>query len=107
MARRKLPRAATDRPTGARGRRHLPTLLGGTALAAVGCGALAYVLLVVQRGGMDARSRFSSTPDYLYATEEPFWFYGLTAALAIVGLTALAVAARMLLGGIRGGTEHR
>lgn len=103
----KLPRAATRRPTAPRPRRHLPVVLGGAALAAVACGALAYVAAVVNRGWMDARSRFAHTPDYLYAAEEPFWFYGIAAVLLALAAAALTVGVRMVVHGWRGGTDDR
>ncbi|HLT46091.1 MAG TPA: hypothetical protein VK002_02580 [Rubricoccaceae bacterium] len=75
----RFSRAAEDRRN-RRGLAVVAVLLLGLAAALA-----AYAGAALHRGSFDARSRYATAPAYLYAAEEPVWFYGL-----VLGMLALA-----------------
>ena len=76
--------------------------LGGVMLAGA-VGLLAFVAKVLRDGYLDVRPRHAprTEPAFLYAAEEPFWFYGLVAALTALAILLLTLAWRMLRHGRR------
>lgn len=68
-------------------------------LFACAAGGAVYLVDVVRHGDLDARPEHAprTEPNLLTAAEEPFWFYGLVAALAVLVMLLLVIAWRMLL----------
>ena len=66
-------------------------LVISAVLITAALGALGYVAISLRKGYFDARSRFATGPDFLYATEEPLWFYGLLLAMTALALYSLYI----------------
>jgi hypothetical protein len=80
-------------------RRRDPMLIG-IACVLLGSAAvlIAYVAKIVRDQSLDARPRHARgmEPIPLNAADEPFWFYGIVAALAVLAIVLLAIARKML-----------
>lgn len=67
-------------------------------MAAVATGLLAQVVATFRAGYLEARPTYASgEPLLLTAVQEPFWFYGVVAAMVLLSLMLLAIASRMWL----------
>lgn len=76
-----------------------PALLGmAVVLLAVGLGMVAYIAKILGDGAIDMRPKHARgvEPFYLYAAEDPVWFYGMAAGLAILAILSLLIGWRML-----------
>jgi hypothetical protein len=67
-------------------------LLGSVAVL------IAYLAKIIRKQSLDARPKHARgmEPIPLNAMDEPFWFYGIVAALAVLAILLLAIAWKIL-----------
>ena len=71
-------------------------LAGSGVLLVLAVGLLALVGTSLRAGSFDARSKGATEPSLLTAADDPFWFYGLQAMAALLGIFTLVLAVRMI-----------
>lgn len=66
-------------------------LISSAVMFCLGIALLVHVATTLRNGYFDARPKGGHTPDLLYADQEPFWFYALTAFMAAMGLFSMSL----------------
>lgn len=67
-------------------------------LLGLAAGGIAYVAMVLRDGVLDARPEHARgmEPILVHAADEPFWFYGLVTAIAVLAILLLVIGWKML-----------
>lgn len=85
--------------SGGGARRRDPVLLvGACVLLGVAAGGIAHVAMVLRDGILDARPEHARgmEPILVHAADEPFFFYGLMTATAVISILLLVIGWKML-----------
>jgi hypothetical protein len=70
----------------------------GGVLFAGGMALLALAGVALRTGRLDMRPKHSTVPDsaWMYATQEPAWFYGIVALLTVFAVYIIVLSWRMM-----------
>ena len=96
MSRKRRPESAVRRSED----RVIAVIGGAVLLGGIVLGG--YLVQSLRNGYFDARTKGATEPSLLYAAEEPFWFYGLSALMAGMAIVAIAVGWGMMRDAWRG-----